>query len=184
MEEFYTHSLHARVRRHGAASSKTTGWMLDDPLLQDRRRSMRAQLRPSGSSTCAPTAYGFYKFCDWLPGPPHAAEALRAHPSPTRARGWPDHLGPENLYITFNGYYPELSARRCPPARSRRPKLSRVCARVPPRATERDAGGGLGRQYGPRLRQGMLRQPHSNCCCRCLTTISRPSGSSIRSTPA
>lgn len=52
--------------------------------------------------------YGFYKFCDWLP----IRRMLQGSSAPVtyKSKGLAAHLGLENLYITFNGYYPEIGA--------------------------------------------------------------------------
>lgn len=53
--------------------------------------------------------YGIYKFCDWLP----VKRMLEGSSAPVtyRSKGLGKYLGLENLYITFNGYYPAIGAR-------------------------------------------------------------------------
>lgn len=53
-------------------------------------------------------SYGIYKFCDWLP----VKRTLEGSSAPVtyKSKGLATHLGLENLYITFNGYYPKIGA--------------------------------------------------------------------------
>ena len=53
--------------------------------------------------------YGFYKFCDWLP----VRRMLNNSAAPVtyKSKRLAEHLGMENLWITFNGYYPEIGAK-------------------------------------------------------------------------
>ena len=55
-----------------------------------------------------PDHYGLYKFCDWLP----VNHLLKGSSAPVtyRSKGLANHLGLENLWITFNGYYPAIGA--------------------------------------------------------------------------
>jgi len=53
---------------------------------------------------------GIWRFLDWLPVHGIIAEAKGA-PVTYRSRGLAKELGLENLYISFNGYWPERSAR-------------------------------------------------------------------------
>lgn len=83
------------------------GWMLDDPccklpsMIRTRYAVRQIDVRPD--------SYGFYKFCDWLP----VRRMLQGSSAPVtyKSKGLAGHLGLKNLYITFNGYYPEIGAK-------------------------------------------------------------------------
>ena len=51
---------------------------------------------------------GIYKFCDWLP----VRRTLKGSAAPVtyKSEGLAAHLGLDNLYITFSGYFPEKGA--------------------------------------------------------------------------
>lgn len=82
------------------------GWMLADPscktpsLVRTRYACRQLEVKPA--------EYGLYKFCDWLP----VRRMLRGSSAPVtyRSKGLAAHLGLENLWITFNGYYPPIGA--------------------------------------------------------------------------
>lgn len=83
------------------------GWTLDDKQT-DSPSLIRAvyeskQIRPKGEE------HGIYRFADWLP----VKRALEGSCAPVtyRSRALADYLGLDNLYITFNGYFPEIGAR-------------------------------------------------------------------------
>lgn len=52
--------------------------------------------------------YGIYKFCDWLP----VRRMLKGSAAPVtyKSEALAGHLGLDNLYITFNGYWPARGA--------------------------------------------------------------------------
>lgn len=82
------------------------GWTLDDaqcatPSLV-RAEYEASQINPRGEE------YGLYRFCDWLP----VRRMLKGSSAPVtyRSSGLAGYLGMENLYITFNGYYPKIGA--------------------------------------------------------------------------
>lgn len=52
---------------------------------------------------------GLYRFSDWLP----VCRTLRGSSAPVtyRSKALAEHLGLKNLYITFNGWFPEIGAR-------------------------------------------------------------------------
>ena len=83
-----------------------TGWMLSDPQCKTpsliRAKYARRQLEVK------PDEYGFYKFCDWMP----VRRILKGSSAPVtyKSKGLAAHLGLENLWITFNGYYPAIGA--------------------------------------------------------------------------
>ena len=83
------------------------GWTMDDrqckcPSLV-RARYEKKKLEPK------PDYYGFYKFCDWLP----VKRMLDGSSAPVtyKSKRLAEHLGLENLWITFNGYHPAIGAR-------------------------------------------------------------------------
>ncbi|MFI3331584.1 MAG: cysteate synthase [Rikenellaceae bacterium] len=82
------------------------GWCLDDTscqtpsLIRADYSHKQIQLKPEH--------YGLYKFCDWLP----IKRCLKGSAAPVtyKSEGLAKELGLENLYITFNGYYPKIGA--------------------------------------------------------------------------
>ncbi len=80
-----------------------TGWLLDAPN-QSKPGLIRAmykhkQMNPKDNS------YGIYRFADWLP----VSRMLQGSSAPVtyKSSGLATHLGLQNLYITFSGYWPE-----------------------------------------------------------------------------
>ena len=82
------------------------GWTLADPQCKTpslvRARYARRQLEVK------PAEWGLYRFCDWMP----VRRILKGSSAPVtyRSKGLAAHLGLENLWITFNGYYPAIGA--------------------------------------------------------------------------
>ena len=82
------------------------GWMLADPQCKEpslvRARYARKRLEVKSDE------YGLYKFCDWMP----VRRILKGSSAPVtyKSRGLGEYLGLENLWITFNGYYPAIGA--------------------------------------------------------------------------
>ena len=82
------------------------GWTLADPqcktpsLVRARYEKKQLELKPE--------EYGLYKFCDWLP----VKRILKGSSAPVtyKSKGLSEHLGLENLWITFNGYNPAIGA--------------------------------------------------------------------------
>lgn len=71
---------------------------------------------------------GFYKFADWLP---IKRTLLHSHaPVTYRSKGLADHLGLENLYITFSGYFPKIGAQM-ETCSFKETEAYSVCARLP-----------------------------------------------------
>lgn len=70
---------------------------------------------------------GLYKYSDWLP----ICRTLKGAGSPVtyKSKGLADHLGLTNLYITFNGYWPEKKAMMLTGA-FKECEAYAVCARV------------------------------------------------------
>lgn len=81
-------------------------WILDAPgedkpsLLQTEYDKERIDLLGD--------EFGFYKFADWLP----VKRLLEGSSAPVtyQSRGLAEHLGLDNLYITFSGWWPEKGA--------------------------------------------------------------------------
>lgn len=82
-----------------------SGWALDCPTCSKpsliRTQYAKKQLSLHGDN-------GLYKFCDWLP----MRRMLRCDATHVtyKSEGLANELGLENLYITFNGYFPERGA--------------------------------------------------------------------------
>jgi cysteate synthase len=82
------------------------GWMLEDrtcktpSLVRARYAKKQLELRSD--------KFGLYKFADWLP----VRRMLQGSSAPVtfKSKGLGKHLGLENLWITFNGYYPAVGA--------------------------------------------------------------------------
>ena len=155
MENFTPHSLHARMRRYGAAVRRRR---------LDARRSLLQNpfddphsFTPSGRSTYVPTATASTNSATGC----RSAACCRCSSAPVtyKSKGLADYLGLKNLYITFNGYYPEIGAKMTTCSFKETEAYS-VCARIR-EGDKPDSGGRLGRQYGARLRQSLLGQQHS-----------------------
>ena len=84
------------------------GWTLEDracktpSLVRARYAKKQLEVRPS--------EFGLYKFADWLP----VRRMLKGSSAPVtyRSKGLGRYLGLENLWITFNGYYPAVEIGR------------------------------------------------------------------------
>ena len=82
------------------------GWVLEDrtcktpSLVRARYAKKQLELRSD--------KFGLYKFADWLP----VRRMLQGSSAPVtfKSKGLGKHLGLENLWITFNGYYPAVGA--------------------------------------------------------------------------
>lgn len=80
-----------------------TGWMMADPesavpsLVRAEYQKREIEIKED--------SYGLYKFADWLP----INKMLKGSfaPATYKSQGLAAHLGLENLYITFNGWWPE-----------------------------------------------------------------------------
>jgi len=83
-----------------------TGWLLDAPgeesptLIRAEYESRQISLKEEN--------FGLYKFADWLP----VGRFLKGSAAPVtyKSEGLAKQLGLGNLYITFNGYWPEKNA--------------------------------------------------------------------------
>ncbi len=82
------------------------GWVLDDMLCKSptliRAKYEKRQIELGDESR------GLYKFADWLP----VRRMLKGSSAPVtyKSEKLAAHIGLENLYITFSGYYPERGA--------------------------------------------------------------------------
>ncbi len=82
------------------------GWMMEDRSCKTpslvRAKYAKKQLEVRSSDL------GLYKYADWLP----VNRMLEGSSAPVtyKSKGLAKHLGLENLYITFNGYYPAIGA--------------------------------------------------------------------------
>ncbi len=83
-----------------------TGWVMDDSQSASPTL-IRAKYAKSKLEVGA-DELGLYKFADWLPIT-HILEGSSA-PVTYKSKGLAEALGLENLYITFNGYYPAIGA--------------------------------------------------------------------------
>ena len=83
------------------------GWMLDDP--QYEGQSLIRTQYAKKQLTVKEDRYGLYKFSDWMP----VVRMLEGSHAPVtyKSEGLATKLGLENLYITFNGYYPGIGAQ-------------------------------------------------------------------------
>ena len=105
MKEFYPTQYTLRCIATGRDFADE-GWMLDDPQYQGqsliRTQYAKRQLDVKDDS------YGLYKFSDWMP----VGRMLNGSHAPItyKSEGLAHELGLENLYITFNGYYPKIGA--------------------------------------------------------------------------
>ena len=83
-----------------------TGWVLSDPQCKTpslvRARYAKRQI------DVKPAEWGLYRFADWMP----VRRMLKGSSAPVtyKSRGLAERLGLENLWITFNGYYPAIGA--------------------------------------------------------------------------
>ena len=82
------------------------GWMLADPQCKEpslvRTKYARKQI------DVKPADWGLYRFSDWMP----VRRILKGSSAPVtyKSKGLAAHLGLENLWITFNGWYPAIGA--------------------------------------------------------------------------
>lgn len=82
------------------------GWLLDFP--EDKNPSMIRALYANKQLNIRKDLNGLYCYVNWLP----AKNILKcmAKPVTYKSKGLAKKLGLNNLYITFNGYYPEIGA--------------------------------------------------------------------------
>lgn len=82
------------------------GWMIEDP--ESPKPSLIRAKYAKKQLELGPAEHGLYRFADWLP----VKRMLAGSSAPVtyKSKGLAGHLGLENLYITFNGYYPAIGA--------------------------------------------------------------------------
>ena len=103
-----------------------TGWMLADPQAAEpsliRADYEIRQFNPREDLD------GFYRYADWLP----IRRTLEHSHAPVtyRSEGLAAHLGLENLYITFSGYFPKIGAMM-ETCSFKETEAYSVCARMP-----------------------------------------------------
>ncbi len=79
------------------------GWTLDAP--NETEPSLIRAIYEKKQIDVKDNSFGLYKFADWLP----IHKMLKGSQAPVtyKSEGLSKHLGLENLYITFSGYWPE-----------------------------------------------------------------------------
>ena len=82
------------------------GWTLDDPEFGGQ--SLVRAIYEKKQITVGPDSEGIYKFADWMP----ISRMLKGSAAPVtyKSVGLAKELGLNNLWITFNGYFPEIGA--------------------------------------------------------------------------
>ena len=83
-----------------------TGWLIEEP---DGKPSLIRAVYEKKQLDTSYTNRGIYRFADWLPVN-HFLQGSSA-PVTYKSKGLGKLLGLNNLYITFNGYYPEIAKR-------------------------------------------------------------------------
>lgn len=106
MEDFKATGYTLRTVATGR-SFEDTGWVIDDEM-SPKPSLVRAEYQKK-QIDLKPENCGIYRFSDWLP----IKRTLKGSCAPVtyKSEGLARHLGLENLYITFNGYFPEIGAR-------------------------------------------------------------------------
>ena len=101
------------------------GWLLDDK--QSEKPTLIRTRYACKQLDVKPEEYGIYRFADWLP----IRRMLHGSSAPVtyKSQGLASHLGLENLYITFNGYFPAIGANMTTCSFKETEAYS-VCARV------------------------------------------------------
>ncbi|MFI3317447.1 MAG: cysteate synthase [Rikenellaceae bacterium] len=104
-----------------------SGWVMDDAEC-GQPSLIRAKYAKS-TLEVGPAEAGLYKFADWLP----IARTLKGSSAPVtyKSKGLAAELGLENLYITFNGYYPAIGANMTTCSFKETEAYS-VCGRIDP----------------------------------------------------
>ena len=82
-----------------------TGWLLNEP---NGKASLIRAVYAKKHLELKEASYGIYKFADWLP----ICRWLEGSSAPItyKSHKLAQYLGINNLYITFNGYFPEIGA--------------------------------------------------------------------------
>ncbi len=102
-----------------------SGWVMDDS--ECTSPSLIRATYAKSKLEVGPNEAGLYKFADWLP----IKRTLEGSSAPVtyKSKGLAAELGLENLYITFNGYYPSIGATMTTCSFKETEAYS-VCARV------------------------------------------------------
>lgn len=103
-----------------------TGWMLNDP--EATEPSLIRAIYKNKKLKVKENSLGIYKFSDWLP----INRLLNNASSPItyKSKKLANKIGLSNLYITFNGYWPEKGADMTT-ASFKETEAYSVCARLP-----------------------------------------------------
>lgn len=125
MEKFIEKSVYKLQSQATGRIFDDSGWVLEDEQSGDptliRAMYAKKQLELNGND------YGFYTFADWLP----VCKALKGSSAPVtyKSEGLAAHLGLENLFVTFSGYWPEkgVHMRTCS---FKETEAFAVCARL------------------------------------------------------
>lgn len=83
-----------------------SGWILDPP--QENQSTLIRAIYRKKTIGIKNNGFGIYRYADWLPV--HRMLEGSSAPVTYRSKGLADELGLPNLYITFNGYWPEKGA--------------------------------------------------------------------------
>ncbi|MEE4197286.1 MAG: cysteate synthase [Bacteroidales bacterium] len=85
---------------------KDKGWTLEAP--EEKEPTLIRAIYAKKQLNVKDNSWGIYKFADWLP----IHRTLRGSSAPVtyKSKGLANHLGLNNLYITFSGYWPEKGA--------------------------------------------------------------------------
>jgi cysteate synthase len=127
MEELFNPTKYILKSLATGEQFEDTGWLLDAPG-EDKPALIRAIYKEK-QLNIKPDSFGLYKFASWLP----IKRILKGSSAPVtfRSQHLAKLLGLENLYITFNGYWPEKGAfmRTCS---FKETEAFSVCARPDP----------------------------------------------------
>ncbi|TSA25996.1 MAG: pyridoxal-phosphate dependent enzyme, partial [Bacteroidetes bacterium] len=123
-------SLPTKYHLKSLVTGKTfddAGWILDAP--GEPTPSLLASVYEKKQLEIKDDRFGIYKFAEWLPL--HRILEGSSAPVTYKSENIARHLGLENLYITFSGYWPERGAlmRTCS---FKETEAYSVCARMRP----------------------------------------------------
>lgn len=91
---------------HTGKQFKDEGWMLDAP--NESKPTLIRAIYNKKQIDIKDASTGIYRFADWLPI--HRTLKGSSAPVTYKSEGLAKHLGLNNLYITFSGYWPEIGA--------------------------------------------------------------------------
>lgn len=103
-----------------------TGWTIDDPACESP--SLVRAIYKKKQIDVKDVENGIYRFADWLP----IRRTLKGSCAPVtyKSEGLAKELGLQNLYITFNGYFPEKGVQMST-CSFKETEAYTVCARLP-----------------------------------------------------